>query len=108
VHGLHAATSKVVNSAKGSSCKLKFVHGELLQKVCVLPCSVHASLEFECFLNKFMLPCSVHPQVQKSCCNIMPMVPCTVPYNVHACMLNVYLHAECILTCLVHAYILSD
>jgi hypothetical protein len=27
VHGLHAATSKVVNSAQGSSCKLKFVHG---------------------------------------------------------------------------------
>jgi hypothetical protein len=26
VHGLHAATSKVVNSAQGSSCKLKFVH----------------------------------------------------------------------------------
>jgi hypothetical protein len=27
VHSMHAATSKVVNSAQGSSCKLKFVHG---------------------------------------------------------------------------------
>jgi hypothetical protein len=27
VHGLHATTSKVVNSAQGLSCKLKFVHG---------------------------------------------------------------------------------
>jgi hypothetical protein len=27
VHGMHAAaTSKVENSAQGSSCKLKFVH----------------------------------------------------------------------------------
>ncbi len=26
MHGLHAATSNVVNSAQGSSCKLKFVH----------------------------------------------------------------------------------
>jgi hypothetical protein len=26
-HGIHAATSKVENSAQGSSCKLKFVHG---------------------------------------------------------------------------------
>ncbi len=26
MHGLHAATSRVVNSAQGSSCKLKFVH----------------------------------------------------------------------------------
>jgi hypothetical protein len=26
VHGLHAAASKVVNSAQGLSCKLKFVH----------------------------------------------------------------------------------
>jgi hypothetical protein len=25
---MHAATSKVVNSAQGSSCKLKFVHDE--------------------------------------------------------------------------------
>jgi hypothetical protein len=30
VHGLHAATSKVVNSAQGSSCKLKFVHGHFV------------------------------------------------------------------------------
>ncbi len=27
MHGIHAATSKVENSAQGSSCKLKFVHG---------------------------------------------------------------------------------
>jgi hypothetical protein len=27
VHGVHAATSKVKNSAQGSSCQLKFVHG---------------------------------------------------------------------------------
>jgi hypothetical protein len=27
VHGMHAATSRVVNSAQGSSCKLKFVNG---------------------------------------------------------------------------------
>jgi hypothetical protein len=27
VHDMHAATSKVENSAQGSSCKLKFVHG---------------------------------------------------------------------------------
>jgi hypothetical protein len=27
VDGMHAATSKVENSAQGSSCKLKFVHG---------------------------------------------------------------------------------
>jgi hypothetical protein len=26
VHGTHAATSKVENSAQGSSCQLKFVH----------------------------------------------------------------------------------
>ncbi len=26
MHGMHAATSKVENSAQGSSCKLKFVH----------------------------------------------------------------------------------
>jgi hypothetical protein len=26
VHGIYAATSKVENSAQGSSCKLKFVH----------------------------------------------------------------------------------
>jgi hypothetical protein len=26
VDGMHAATSKVENSAQGSSCKLKFVH----------------------------------------------------------------------------------
>ncbi len=26
MHGIHAATSKVENSAQGSSCKLKFVH----------------------------------------------------------------------------------
>jgi hypothetical protein len=25
---MHAATSKVENSAQGSSCKLKFVHGQ--------------------------------------------------------------------------------
>ncbi len=30
MHGMHAATSKVVNSAQGSSCKLKFVHGQYL------------------------------------------------------------------------------
>jgi hypothetical protein len=30
VHGMHAATSKVENLAQGSSCKLKFVHGESL------------------------------------------------------------------------------
>ncbi len=28
MHGIHAATSKVENSAQGSSCKLKFVHGK--------------------------------------------------------------------------------
>ena len=28
MHGLYAATSKVENSAQGSSCKLKFVHGD--------------------------------------------------------------------------------
>jgi hypothetical protein len=28
VHGLHAATSKVENSAQGSSCQLKFVHAD--------------------------------------------------------------------------------
>ncbi len=28
MHSMHAATSKVENSAQGSSCKLKFVHGE--------------------------------------------------------------------------------
>ncbi len=27
MHGMHAATSRVVNSAQGSSCKLKFVNG---------------------------------------------------------------------------------
>ncbi len=27
---MHAATSKVENSAQGSSCKLKFVHGHIL------------------------------------------------------------------------------
>ncbi len=32
MHGLHAATSKVVNSAQGSSCKLKFVHGHVFCK----------------------------------------------------------------------------
>ncbi len=26
MHGIHAATSKVENSAQGSSCQLKFVH----------------------------------------------------------------------------------
>ncbi len=30
MHGMHAATFKVVNSAQGSSCKLKFVHGQYL------------------------------------------------------------------------------
>jgi hypothetical protein len=35
VHGLHAATSKVVNSAQGSSCKLKFVHGYSSEKCIV-------------------------------------------------------------------------
>ncbi len=42
MHGMHAAaTSKVENSAQGSSCKLKFVHGEanilldLAERVCV-------------------------------------------------------------------------
>jgi hypothetical protein len=33
VHGLHAATSKVENSAQGSSCKLKFVHGLEMFKI---------------------------------------------------------------------------
>jgi hypothetical protein len=28
VHGMHAATSKVEYSAQGSSCQLKFVHGQ--------------------------------------------------------------------------------
>jgi len=27
---MHAATSKVVNTAQGSSCKLKFVHGKCI------------------------------------------------------------------------------
>ncbi len=31
MHGMHAATSKVENSAQGSSCKLKFVHGGMLR-----------------------------------------------------------------------------
>jgi hypothetical protein len=33
VHGMHAATSKVENSAQGSSCKLKYVHGGTLRDV---------------------------------------------------------------------------
>jgi hypothetical protein len=31
VHGIHAATYKVENSAQGSSCKLKFVHAHIKQ-----------------------------------------------------------------------------
>ena len=31
MHGIHAATSKVENSAQGSSCKLKFVHANIKQ-----------------------------------------------------------------------------
>ncbi len=34
MHGMHTATSKVENSAQGSSCKLKFVHG--LAYICTL------------------------------------------------------------------------
>ncbi len=33
-----AATSKVENSAQGSSCKLKFVHGSCLRTLCSLIC----------------------------------------------------------------------
>ncbi len=33
MHGLHAGTSRVENSAQGSSCQLKFVHGIIYFKV---------------------------------------------------------------------------
>jgi hypothetical protein len=36
---MHAATSKVENSAQGYSCKLKFVHGVCVHALCLQGCA---------------------------------------------------------------------
>jgi hypothetical protein len=36
VHGMHSANSKVGNSAQGSSCKLKFVHGPVKRTLTII------------------------------------------------------------------------
>ncbi len=36
MHGMRAATSKVENSAQGSSCRLKFVHVPMHQKYTIV------------------------------------------------------------------------
>jgi hypothetical protein len=77
VHGMHAATSKFENSAEGSSCKLKFVHGAALpntvtdNRLCCLCWLYFPRLSVVTrFIQKILIVQVKPGQSSKGCCQL--------------------------------------